>query len=196
MKTTNYFNAFIEVADDCPAAEGEVPTAKRDKVTVASYQFDMIIAHPYKYTSDDIIFNQYADKEGIAGQARKEAREEYFQTGRACLRASPLGKRYGWGFTTTNRAGLLFTPKAPRNMSVSAKTLSSSTPKPCDPKSVTILTPAFYGISFRRDCNCSLVLAARIALLLTAICNTSSINSNTPASACFMAGWAACCAAD
>ncbi|WP_341839898.1 DUF6157 family protein [Chitinophaga caseinilytica] len=97
MKTTNYINTFIEVAEDCPVAEGEIPQAKGDKITVASYQFDMIIAHPYKYTSDDIIFNQYADKEGLAGQARKDARTEYFQKGRACLRASPLGKRYGWG---------------------------------------------------------------------------------------------------
>lgn len=97
MKTTNYFNAFIEVADDCPAAEGEIPQAKGDKVTIASYQFDMIMAHPYKYTSDDIIYNQYADKQGLSGQARKDGRAEYFQIGRACLRASPLGKRYGWG---------------------------------------------------------------------------------------------------
>lgn len=97
MKTTNYYNTFIEVAEDCPAQEGEIPTPKGGKATIASYQFDMIIAHPYTYTSDDILFNQYADKEGLTGQARREARETYFGTGRACLRASPLGKRYGWG---------------------------------------------------------------------------------------------------
>lgn len=95
--TTNYENTFIAIADDCPVAEGEIPPVKGDKRTVANLQFDMVIKQPYKYTSDDVIFEVYAEKNGISAGARKKAREEFFSKGQPCLRASPLTKRYGWG---------------------------------------------------------------------------------------------------
>ena len=95
--TTNYTNAFIVVADDCPAEMGEVPPVKGDKKTVANLQFDMVIDHPYEYTSDDVIFGAYAQRNGIRKSEMKEARAAFFSKGQACMRASPLTKRYGWG---------------------------------------------------------------------------------------------------
>lgn len=99
MKThsTNYFNTFIEVAPDCPVLEAEAPIAKNDKPTVASMQFDMVVNNPYKYTSDDIIFQVFADRKDITESEREEARQQFFSKGQPCLRASPLTKRYGWG---------------------------------------------------------------------------------------------------
>ena len=99
MKThsTNYFNTFIEVAPDCPVLEAETPIAKNDKPTVASMQFDMVVNNPYKYTSDDIIFQVFADRKDITESEREEARQQFFSKGQPCLRASPLTKRYGWG---------------------------------------------------------------------------------------------------
>lgn len=96
MKTTNYYNTFIAVAEDCPAALAEVPP-KKQQPTVADLQFEMIASAPYRYTSDDVIFQVYAVKQEIPKQELKTAREQFFSKGQACLRSSPLSKRYGWG---------------------------------------------------------------------------------------------------
>jgi hypothetical protein len=97
MKTTNYFNTFIEVAEDCPVTKAEIPPVKEER-TAATIQFEMIYNDPYKYTSDDVIFQVYAEKNKLNGkQQLAAAREEFFSKGQACLRSSPLGKRYGWG---------------------------------------------------------------------------------------------------
>jgi Family of unknown function (DUF6157) len=95
--TTNYTNTFIVIADDCPAAMGEIPPAKADTKTVATIQFDLVRKNPYKYTSDDILFQVFADKNDLTKSEYKEAREQFFSKGQPCFRASPLTKRYGWG---------------------------------------------------------------------------------------------------
>lgn len=95
--TTNYTNTFIEVAEDCPATEGEIPPVKGDNLTVANRQFEMVLKHPYKYTSDDVLFQVYAERNDIPKTEYKRAREEFFSKGQPCFRASPLTKRYGWG---------------------------------------------------------------------------------------------------
>jgi hypothetical protein len=97
MKTTNYQDTFIAVAEDCPVDTGEVPPQKESKQTVANLQFEMIHDNPYKYTSDDVIFSTYAIRNEIPKSEWKEAREQFFSKGQACLRSSPLTKRYGWG---------------------------------------------------------------------------------------------------
>lgn len=60
-------------------------------------QFEMVSKNPYKYTSDDILFQVFADKNGLTKSEYKEAREHFFSKGQPCFRASPLTKRYGWG---------------------------------------------------------------------------------------------------
>lgn len=97
VHTTNYSNTFIVIADDCPVSNGEVPPLKGDAKTAASIQFEMINQHPYKYTSDDILFQVFADKNDLTKAEYKKAREEFFSKGQPCFRASPLTKRYGWG---------------------------------------------------------------------------------------------------
>jgi hypothetical protein len=98
MHTTNYFNTFIQIAEDCPVTQAEVPPLKGADKTITNLQFEMIIDNPYKYTSDDVIFHAYAVKNKITGKtAQAEARAAFFSKGQACLRASPLTKRYGWG---------------------------------------------------------------------------------------------------
>lgn len=98
----NYVGAFIAVADDCPAREGLVPPTKPGrKRTVAAIQHAMLAGAPYRYTQEDVLFQTYAEGQGLSPEelaARGAAlREEFFATPRACLRASPLPKRYGWG---------------------------------------------------------------------------------------------------
>ncbi len=97
MKTTNYYNAFIEVAEDCPIDAAEIPPIKDKEKTAANIQFEMIKNNPYKYTSDDVIFNVYTVKNKIGKKGYENEREKFFSKGQACMRSSPLTKRYGWG---------------------------------------------------------------------------------------------------
>lgn len=95
MHTTNYYNTFIEIAEDCPLSAAEIPPQKGEAQSIANLQFDMLMANPYKYTSDEVIFGIYALRNGLSNN--EEERTTFFSKGQACLRASPLGKRYGWG---------------------------------------------------------------------------------------------------
>lgn len=97
IHSTNTYNTFIQVAEDCPVQNGEVPMPRNGKETEGSRQYNMISTNPYKYTSDDIVFGVFAIKNQVKGVNRQAARDVFFSKGRACLRASPLTKRYGWG---------------------------------------------------------------------------------------------------
>ena len=97
IQTTNYQDTFIEVADDCAAANGEIPPVKGSARTVANIQFDLVKKNPYKFTSDDVFFQVYAERNDLAEDQYQEAREQFFSKGQPCFRASSLSKRYGWG---------------------------------------------------------------------------------------------------
>jgi hypothetical protein len=96
VHSTNYTNAFIEVAEDCKAEVGILPPEKQTK-TVARMQYEMIHDSPYQYTSDDVLFAIYAARNAIDEAERDYKRAEFFSKGQPCLRSSPLGKLYGWG---------------------------------------------------------------------------------------------------
>ncbi len=87
--TTNYFDTFIEVAEDCKAADGIAPPTKQPK-TAAEIEYEMLIASAYQYTSDDVLYESNGKRRGIS-------REEFFAKGQPCFRTSALCKRYGWG---------------------------------------------------------------------------------------------------
>ncbi len=95
--TTNYYDTFIEIADDCPGAKAEGPPQKDDTKSVANLQFEMINKNPYKFTSDDVLFGVFAEKKELLEEEKDQAQKEFFSKGQACFRASPLTKRYGWG---------------------------------------------------------------------------------------------------
>ena len=95
--TTNYYNTFIEISEDCAAQEGQVPPEKGEKKSVATLQFDMVYDKPYKYTSDEVLFGVFATRKEFTQQELDEQREHYFSRGQPCFRASPLTKQYGWG---------------------------------------------------------------------------------------------------
>ncbi len=102
MGSTNYQDTFIAVAEDSAATVGLTPP-ESDDPSIASRTFSLISAHPYELTSDDVIFTVWADRKGLPQTDRPAAREAFFATGRACLRASDLGKRYGWGVHSDER---------------------------------------------------------------------------------------------
>jgi Family of unknown function (DUF6157) len=93
----NYFDTFIEVAEDCPAQNASAPKTKGEKKTIAVLQYEMIANHPYEYTQEDVLFETYADYNQIAAAFRLAERQKFFAKEQPCLRTSALGKRYGWG---------------------------------------------------------------------------------------------------
>jgi hypothetical protein len=95
--STNYYDTFIEVAEDTKAIFGTEPPIKGVNKTVANYEFEMVFNNPYKYTSDDVFFDVYAQRNELPKSNLIKERELFFSKGRPCFRASPLSKMYGWG---------------------------------------------------------------------------------------------------
>ena len=93
--STNYYNTLIQISEDSPTPSSITPDLT--KQSVATSQFRLLNPHPYTYTSDDVIFERVAEMQAIAAEEIDAARDIYFQTGRACLRTSPLAKTHGWG---------------------------------------------------------------------------------------------------
>src|SRR5690606_24119403 len=94
--TTNYFDTFIDVAEDAKATAGTNPPNKAKK-TVAEMQYELIASNPYRYTSDEVIFEVYARRNELTAAEYPQARVQFFSKGQACLRTSPLAKTYGFG---------------------------------------------------------------------------------------------------
>jgi hypothetical protein len=106
IHSTNYQDTFIEIADDCPAITGEIPPIKGDKKSVANIQFDILSKNPYKFTSDDVLFQVFAERNELTENELDAARKEFFSKGQPCFRASPLTKRYGWGIHNDEKGNI------------------------------------------------------------------------------------------
>lgn len=109
-RTTNYAETFISVADDCPAEVGEVPR-ERASATIARMQYEMIRENPYRYTSDEVIFAIHMIRNEVPAEDADAERIAFFSKGRACLRSSPLAKRYGWGIHHDAQACVALYPR-------------------------------------------------------------------------------------
>jgi Family of unknown function (DUF6157) len=91
----NYYDTLLEIADDCPATEGQVPQARSGKKTKAMVEYELLIKDPYTYT--DIAFEVHAVLHDIPKASRPKEREKFLSKGHPHLRVSALAKRYGWG---------------------------------------------------------------------------------------------------
>ena len=95
-----YQNTLIAVADDCPATRGTVPASRGGRKTVAVHHYELITERPYGRTQEDVLFETWLRQQGDLTPADADIarlREQFFATPRACLRASPLPKKFGWG---------------------------------------------------------------------------------------------------
>lgn len=92
MHTTNSPATFITIAPDSVATTGIVPS-KPDSIAGRHYAF--LHDKPYEMTSDDLLFAVHADRANLPVTA--ENRAAFFANPKACLRASPLPKQFGWG---------------------------------------------------------------------------------------------------
>jgi len=89
MHSTNYYDTFIEIAEDCNLDAASIPPSK-ERPTIAQLQYEMLIKNPYGFTSDDVLYK-------VVGERKNVSRDEFFSKGQPCFRASPLTKQYGWG---------------------------------------------------------------------------------------------------
>ncbi|HEX8234237.1 MAG TPA: DUF6157 family protein [Caulobacteraceae bacterium] len=94
MHTTNYADAFITVAADCPADSGRAPEQPGG---VAGVQYALLRERPYALTSDELLFEAHRRRKALGDDDLDAARAAFFAKPQACLRTSPLAKRYGWG---------------------------------------------------------------------------------------------------
>lgn len=94
--STNYRSTFITIADDSPSSSGVIPPSSATP-TIAALQYTLLSERPYELTSDELLFEVHAIRSHIPAEARDAERERFFAKDQACLRASPLAKRYGWG---------------------------------------------------------------------------------------------------
>lgn len=95
--TTNYTNTLMEIAEDSPVLASVIPVVKNDKRTIANYQYEKLCKHPLKYTSDELLFEIFAERNDILPSELEEEKQNYFSKGQACLRTSPLAKKNGFG---------------------------------------------------------------------------------------------------
>lgn len=64
-------------------------------------EYELLTGKPYGYTGDELLFTVHLLRNGLpenpGARRRKEVWDELFTKPHACIRASPLTKRYGWG---------------------------------------------------------------------------------------------------
>jgi hypothetical protein len=92
---------FIEIAPDSPTAKSIIPQDKGNKKSIAVIEYALLSSNPYGYTLAELKFATHVQHKQIPAAEleahRKQLRDEYFAKPYACMRASPLTKRYGWG---------------------------------------------------------------------------------------------------
>ncbi|MFS0673708.1 DUF6157 family protein [Ornithinibacillus sp. 179-J 7C1 HS] len=93
----SYQNTFITISEDSAIESAITPLPRNNKPTIASIEYELIYNNPYKYTQSDVQFQTYLIKNDIVSDQLEELREQFFQKPKACFRASPLVKKYGWG---------------------------------------------------------------------------------------------------
>lgn len=97
----SYKNTFILVSPDCPVAEGVVPVSDKERKPIHVIQYELLAGHPYKYDYEELLFETHIRHKQISEdelrERGQEIRSELFAKKHACLRASALPKKYGWG---------------------------------------------------------------------------------------------------
>lgn len=112
MAELDYYRTLIAVADDCPATVAVEPPPRGGRQTVAELQYGMLAGRPHVLTQQDVLFGTWLSRQDLpeepSEQERARLRREFFARSQACLRASPLPKKYGWGllFDTEGRVAL------------------------------------------------------------------------------------------
>jgi hypothetical protein len=97
----NPVDQFIEIAPDCETGTAIAPRDKGIKRSIATIEYDLLSSKPYTYTLAELKFATHVLHKQIPPAELKahdrQLREAFFAKPYACMRASPLTKKYGWG---------------------------------------------------------------------------------------------------
>lgn len=110
----NYYNTFITIAEDCPVEQGKVPPDKKSGKTKAGIEFELAFNQPYAYTQEELMYevhirhNEFPEEQLAA--VGEQIREEFFSKPKACMRASMLSKKFGWGIHFNAEGKLALVP--------------------------------------------------------------------------------------
>ncbi|WP_123042936.1 DUF6157 family protein [Cohnella candidum] len=107
----NYYDTFITVAPDCPAEYGIAPPDKKSGKTKPGIEFELVAEQPYVYTQEELLFEVHARHKGIPEEEFAEHKEEFYKKPTACMRASMLPKKYGWGIHFNAEGKLALIPR-------------------------------------------------------------------------------------
>ncbi|MGG3478667.1 DUF6157 family protein [Peribacillus frigoritolerans] len=99
----SYKNTLITISEDSKVSSAKVPVFRNEKPTIAYIEHDLINNNPYKFTQEDVQFKTYLIKNQMEAENAAELREQFFSKSKACFRASPLVKNYGWGIHYNNQ---------------------------------------------------------------------------------------------
>lgn len=99
----SYKNTLITISEDSKVSSAKVPVIRNEKPTIAYIEHDLINNNPYKFTQEDVQFKTYLIKNQMEAENTAELREQFFSKSKACFRASPLVKNYGWGIHYNNQ---------------------------------------------------------------------------------------------
>lgn len=109
----NYYQTLIAVADDCPVSASVMPESRTGKKTVAMLQYELLADSPHVYSQEDVLFDAWLRRQDMPEASEAEVaqlREEFFAKPQPCLRASPLPKKYGWGFSFDEKGTVALCP--------------------------------------------------------------------------------------
>jgi len=97
----NYYNTFIQVAADCPVSHSVIPESTKASKPVHVIQYELLSESPYTYTQEELFFEVHVKHKVIPDEEvrarRDELWNEFYAKKHACMRASTLPKKYGWG---------------------------------------------------------------------------------------------------
>ncbi len=84
---------------DSPAATGEIPPERAGSATVATTRYSMLVAAQTGGPEDVQLASspEVRGRDDLGNEELERLRKDYFARPRACLRASPLPKTFGWG---------------------------------------------------------------------------------------------------
>ncbi|GAA0603223.1 DUF6157 family protein [Virgibacillus siamensis] len=105
----NYYDTFILIADDSPVRRSKIPESNRKKQTIAEIEYELLKEKPGYYTQDELQFKVHMKHKEIPEVNRDEELVHFLEKSRACMRASALSKRLGWGiyFDSDGKAELV-----------------------------------------------------------------------------------------
>jgi hypothetical protein len=94
-------DTFIQIAPDSTAERGVVPESTREPKPAYLIEYELLAGTPYRYTNDELLFEVHVRRMGL-GEAELDAQRdelwrEFFAKSHACMRASTLPKKFGWG---------------------------------------------------------------------------------------------------